>query len=211
VIETSDLHYRETIEILNTVQLDHNEQETDQEHKPAAGRKRWFGQVIRFGLVGGLNTLVDLLILNMLLLVFPTNSSRIILIFGAIAYSLGAVNSFLLNKYWTFGYRQRTTWREVVRFMMTTLCGIGWSSIILWLASNALHPMLFHPTIWANASKVVAICGTALINYLGMSLWVFVNKARKEQMQFNMPVLIPATSSWASHGSEAECDPASFS
>ena len=181
MIETSELHYRETIEVLNPVQSYHNEQDADSQHDP--GRKRWIGQVLRFGLVGGLNTIVDLLILNMLLLLFPTSSTRMILIYSAIAYSLGAVNSFLLNKYWTFGYCQRTTWREVVRFIVTTLCGIGWSSIILWLASNALHPLLINATIWANASKVIAISGTALISYLGMSLWVFVNKARKEQTQ----------------------------
>jgi putative flippase GtrA len=187
LIETSDLHYRESIEILNAVQSYQNEQDADHEHKPEPGRKRWVGQVIRFGLVGGLNTIVDLLILNMLLLLFPTNSTRMIVIFSAIAYSLGAVNSFLLNKYWTFGFRQRTTWREVVRFIVTTLCGIGWSSIILWLASNALHPILINPTLWANASKVIAISGTALISYLGMSLWVFVNKARKEHTRSNVP------------------------
>ncbi len=186
MIETSDLHYRETFEILHAVQSDHKEQVVD--HQPDPGRRRWVGQMLRFVLVGGLNTVVDLLILNMLLLLFPTNSTRMILIFSAIAYSLGAVNSFLLNKYWTFGYRQRTSWREVVRFIVTTLCGIGWSSIILWLAGNALHPILINPTIWANTSKVVAICGTALINYLGMSLWVFVNRAHKEHSQFNAPV-----------------------
>ena len=190
MIETSDLHYRESIEFLNPVHPDHNERDPYQKHKPAPGRKRRVRQVFRFGFVGGLNTVVDLLILNMLLLLFPTNSTRMILIFSAIAYSLGAVNSFLLNKYWTFGYQQRTTWKEVVRFILTTLCGIMWSSIILWLASNALHPILIHPTIWANASKVVAICGTALINYLGMSLWVFVNKAPEEHMRFNAPAQI---------------------
>src|SRR5207247_10037382 len=30
--------------------------------------------------------------------------------------------------------------------------------------------------------------GTALISYLGMSLWVFVSKARKEHTQFNAAV-----------------------
>ena len=188
MIETSDLYDRETLEVLNSVQPYSDEKDTG--HQPEPGRKRWIGQVLRFGLVGGFNTLVDLLILNMLLLLFPTNSTRMILIYSAIAYSVGAVNSFLLNKYWTFGYRQRTTWREVARFIATTLCGIGWSSIILWLASNALHPILINPTIWANASKVIAISGTALISYLGMSLWVFVNKTRKEHVRFNAPVLV---------------------
>src|SRR5712692_7958248 len=172
------------MEVLNSVQPYHNEQDADSQRDP--GRKRWFGQVLRFGLVGGLNTLVDLLILNFLLLLFPTNSIPIILAYSALAYSLGAVNSFLLNKYWTFGYRKRTTGREVVRFIVTTLCGIGWSCIILWLASRVLHPFLVNTTIWANASKVLAISGTALISYLGMSLWVFVNKTRNSPVQPTM-------------------------
>jgi putative flippase GtrA len=138
-------------------------------------------QLLRFGLVGGLNTLVDLLILNGLLWLFPTTSTLTLLTYSSLAFSLGAVNSFLLNKYWTFGFRQKTTRGEVVRFFITTLFGIGWSTIILWLASNALHPFLVNTTVWANASKVIAIAGTALINYLGMSLWVFVNKMPKKQ------------------------------
>ena len=174
------------MEVLNSVQPYHNEQDADSQRDP--GRKRWFGQVLRFGLVGGLNTLVDLLILNFLLLLFPTNSIPLILAYSALAYSVGAVNSFLLNKYWTFGYRKRTTVREVVRFIVTTLCGIGWSSIILWLASRVLHPYFVNTTIWANASKVIAISGTALISYLGMSLWVFVNKTRKEQTRLTIPI-----------------------
>ncbi len=186
MIETTDLHYRETMEVLNSVQSYHNELDANSQRDP--GRKRWFGQVLRFGLVGGLNTLVDLLILNFLLLLFPTNSIPLILAYSALAYSLGAVNSFLLNKYWTFGYRKKTTGREVIRFIVTTLCGIGWSSIILWLASRVLHPFFINTTIWANASKVIAISGTALISYLGMSLWVFVNKTRKEQTLLTAPV-----------------------
>ncbi len=185
MIETSDLHYRETMEVLNSVQPYHNERDANSQRDP--DRKRWFGQVLRFGLVGGLNTLVDLLILNFLLLLFPTNSIPLILAYSALAYSVGAVNSFLLNKYWTFGYRKKTNGREVVRFIVTTLCGIGWSSIILWLASRVLHPYFVNTTIWANASKVIAISGTALISYLGMSLWVFVNKTRKEQTRLNTP------------------------
>jgi putative flippase GtrA len=139
-------------------------------------------QLLRFGLVGGLNTLVDLLVLNGLLWLFPTSNILTLLMYSSLAFSLGAANSFLLNKYWTFGSRQKTTRGEVVRFVMTTLCGIGWSAIILWLASNALHPFLVNTTIWANASKIIAIAGTAFINYLGMRLWVFVSKTPEQTL-----------------------------
>ena len=152
------------------------------------GRLLLLRQVLRFGLVGGLNTLVDVLILNSLLLLFPTSSALKLLAYNSLAYSLGAVNSFFLNKYWTFASRQKVTRCELVRFIVTTLCGIGWSFAILWLASTLLHPYLVNATLWANASKVVAIAGTALISYLGMRLWVFVSKAQKEQTRLPAPV-----------------------
>ena len=47
--------------------------------------------------------------------------------------------------------------------------------------TEVLHPFLVNTTVWANASKVLAIAGTALISYLGMRLWVFVSKAQKER------------------------------
>jgi hypothetical protein len=59
-------------------------------------------QLTRFGLVGGLNTLIDILALNVLLLLGPTSSTLQIL-----AYGVGAGNSFVCNKYWTFKRRQR--------------------------------------------------------------------------------------------------------
>lgn len=137
-------------------------------------------QLLRFGLVGGLNTLVDLLTLNVLLWTFPTTQPLMLLTFNALAYSLGALNSFLLNKYWTFRHRHKTTWGEIVRFLLTTLCGLVWSSGILWLASSLLASWLSNPTLWANVSKVLAILGTALISYLGMRLWVFVKTQSSE-------------------------------
>jgi putative flippase GtrA len=190
VIKTSESYAVELSEIHTPSQPLPKEQ--DASSHCFRDRFRSLSQVLRFGLVGGLNTLVDLLILNGLLLLFPTTSALMLLAYNSLAYSLGGVNSFLLNKYWTFRHRQRTTRRELVRFTLTTLCGIGWSNSILWLASTVLHPFLINPTVWANASKVLAIAGTALISYAGMRLWVFVSKAQKEQRRF--PAHVPAHS-----------------
>src|SRR5260370_36810010 len=113
--------------------------------------------------------------------------------YNSLAYSIGAINSFLLNKYWTFGQKQRTTRAELARFTLITMCGIAWSSAILWLASRALHAFLFNTTLWANVSKLLAIAGTALISYLGMRLWVFVSKKSQNQTLRNGTVFAPET------------------
>lgn len=134
----------------------------------------WLKQLLQFGLVGGLNTLLDLLVLNTLLLLFPTTSTLTLLTYNALAFSVGAINSFLLNKYWTFGHRQRTTLKELSRYMIAALCGIGWSTLVLWLASTVFHPLGVNSTLWTNAAKIVAIGSNAFLSYLGMRLWVFV-------------------------------------
>ncbi|HEX6480941.1 MAG TPA: glycosyltransferase [Ktedonobacteraceae bacterium] len=181
-METLELHKRGIDEIVSPVQLYPNRQGVQgRSNYKVPGRIGLFRQILRFVLVGGLNTVVDLLILNALLLLFPTSSTSKLLVYSSLAYSIGSVNSFLLNKYWTFGQRQRTTRKELVRFVLTTLCGMVWSSIILWLASDLLHPFLVNATVWANVSKVLAIGGTAFISYLGMRLWVFVSKGQQEQ------------------------------
>src|SRR5258708_4286467 len=82
-------------------------------------------QLTRFGLVGSLNTLIDLLILNLLLLLLPTTSTLQILLYNALAYSAGAVNSFVCNKYWTFKQRQSVSRRELAPFVLTTLLGMS--------------------------------------------------------------------------------------
>jgi putative flippase GtrA len=136
-------------------------------------------QFARFGLVGGLNTLIDLVILNGLLWLVPTRSTGLLLIFNSIAYSVGAINSFLLNKYWTFRVTGRAQPKEVGRFALTTLAGMACNTLILWVMSSLLHPVLLSAVLWANASKLVAIGGTVLISYLGMRLWVFVHPVQE--------------------------------
>ena len=143
-------------------------------YKQNPKRFYWLKQLLRFGLVGGLNTLLDILVLNALLLLFPTTSTTTLLAYNALAFSIGAINSFLLNKYWTFGHKQKTTLTELSRFTLTTLCGIGWSSLVLWLASTLLHPVVGNATLWANAAKLVSVASSALLSYVGMRLWVFV-------------------------------------
>ena len=147
-------------------------------------KKSWpglFWQLSRFCLVGGLNTGIDLLILNVLLWIWPTQNTEHLLAYNSFAYAFGAINSFILNKYWTFRNRQQTTYGEVLRFALTTACGIICNDIILWIAGTFLHPVMINPTLWANASKVLAISGTFMISYLGMRLWVFTRQPGRTQ------------------------------
>jgi putative flippase GtrA len=149
----------------------------------ASKRKTWnrtIWQFVRFGLVGYLNTSIDLLVLNGLLWLWPGKGIVRLLLFNTIAYACGALNSFFFNRYWTFQRKGLPKAREAARFLLMTPAAIGCNDLMLWFMGNILHPAHLNVTLWANSSKVVAIGGTILVSYLGMRLWVFVQSPHQK-------------------------------
>ena len=132
-------------------------------------------QFLRYCLVGGVNTAIDLLILNVFLWRFPTNNVLVLVGYNSIAYTSGAVSSFFLNKYWTFRRKQRTTQREVVRFVISLFLEVLYSNGLIWLAGKALQPVITNITLWGNASKLLAVAGGTIISYAFMRFWTFAN------------------------------------
>ena len=137
------------------------------------GWKSTVGQFLRYCLVGGANTILDLLIFNILLWRFPTNIVQVLALYNSLAYTGGALSSFFLNKYWTFRRKRRTTLREVVRFAISLLLEVMYSSALVWLAGKILLPFIANVTLWGNASKLVAVVVGAVISYSFMRFWTF--------------------------------------
>jgi putative flippase GtrA len=150
-------------------------------------RNRTIWQLLRFGLVGCLNTTIDLLVLNGLLWLWPGQGMTRLLLFNSIAYACGALNSFFFNRYWTFQHPGRPKAREGMRFLLITLAAIVCNDLILWFMGKILHPAHLNVTLWANISKVAAIGGTILISYRGMRLWVFVQSSHEKRERFVHP------------------------
>lgn len=142
-------------------------------------------QFARFSVVGIINTLIDVTMLNILLLRFPTHNANQLLVYNSLAFIFGAINSFCLNKYWTFSRRNGITSGEIARFVVLSVAGILCNDIILWLSARLLHPLISNNLLWANISKGIAIIGTLTISYLGMRLWVFAKSTNhKSQTQY---------------------------
>jgi putative flippase GtrA len=140
-------------------------------------------QFLRYCLVGGANTLIDVSMLNILLWRFPTNNVLVLVVYNSVAYSSGAVTSFFLNKYWTFGRKQRTTRREVVRFAIILALEILYSNGLVWLAGKVLQPLIANSTLWGNASKLLAVAGGAILSYAFMRFWIFARGSQDRTKQ----------------------------
>jgi len=151
-------------------------------HRPHTWR-RTVWQFLRYCLVGGINTAIDLLTLNILLWRFPTNNVQVLVVYNSFAYTSGAVSSFFLNKYWTFRHKHRTTWREVIRFIAILLLEVLYSNGLVWLAGKALQPVIANPTLWGNASKLIAVVVGAVITYIFMRFWTFASSSQDKAKQ----------------------------
>jgi putative flippase GtrA len=134
-----------------------------------------FKQFLRYCLVGGVNTGVDVLILNILLWRFPTHNVQVLVAYNSVAYTCGSVSSFFLNKYWTFRRTQRPAARELVRFAISVLLEVLYSNVLIWLAGKALQPFIPNVTLWGNASKLVAVVIGAVLSYCLMRFWTFAS------------------------------------
>lgn len=130
-------------------------------------------QLLRFCIVGGLNTFVDVLVFNLLILGLPTQDNGLLVIYNSLAYLVGAVNSFCWNKLWTFQQRSSVTNGQLARFAMVTSLGILCNDAFLWLATTLFTSFSLTSFLWVNVAKVCAIAGSVAVSYLGMRFSVF--------------------------------------
>ena len=122
-------------------------------------------QVIKFNIVGVLNTLVDISVFSLLthlftLAVLPAN---------AISYTCGLLNSYIWNKRWTFkqtnGTGQNVS-REIFSFLIVNIITFGLNTGLIQLCTNFIG-------LSAWLSKIIATIITLAANYIGYSRLVF--------------------------------------
>lgn len=140
-------------------------------------------QFVRFGIIGVINTGVDLLILNLLMFIFDKQEGIEYTVFKTISFTVAVVSSYFLNKYWAFEDKNRK--EEVKKFSQFITISIIGAFINVGIASlvvnflvpsviTSLLPLSFMTDqLWGNFG---ALCGTAIgliWNFLGYKFVVF--------------------------------------
>lgn len=118
----------------------------------------------RFGMVGVINTAVDFSAFAFLHSFWGIDK----LISQAAGYSAGLVNSFILNKSWTF--ENKATRQETIRQSSKFIVVNALSLTVTLLGLKFLNENLGLSTY---LSKVVVTLLAQLINFAGYKLWVF--------------------------------------
>ena len=140
-----------------------------------AERHRTLGQLLRFGLVGAVNTVIDFGILNLLVLGTGAHYPWIYL-FNTVSFSVATYVSFYLNKHYTFRHRgEASLWR----FGGISFTGLIWNNLLLRLVLLWL-PASLGSMLALNLGKLTATIGSSVWNYLWYRHWVFRSEPLRE-------------------------------
>jgi len=133
-------------------------------------------QVAKFGLVGVLNTLIDLGIYNLLISATGYDKGNPVVIFGVISFSAAVINSYTWNKKWVFVDGQSQN-RQFLSFIIVSLIAAGVAAGIIKVMTEYMNPVGgLTQAQWANVPKLIAIAFSLVWNYLGYKFIVFKSR-----------------------------------
>lgn len=138
-------------------------------------KNKLFLQFGKFFVVGILNTGLDFLVLNLLMWITQTYKGTPIVIFGTISFSVAVINSYFLNKYWTFGDQSKTQApQQFVKFLSVAIVGLVLNNSIIYFITTLVNPIFgLSPVLWANFAKAMATGVVLAWNFVGYKLFVF--------------------------------------
>ena len=136
-----------------------------------ANHKQWMWQFLKYGIVGVMNTLITLAIIFFMMDVLKTDYR----ISNATGYLAGFINSFFMNKHWTFKSKGRT-YREALLF--TLVFAVAYA--IQYVALILLHKSL---GISKNLSQLLSACIYTFFGFIGNRLFTFKNLENQENIR----------------------------
>lgn len=147
-------------------------------------RKKYpaIGQFVRFGLIGGLNTGVDLVILNILMFLTGLVDGTPYSIFKSISFLFAAIFSYLMNKRWAFKDTSKNkSAQKFSQFFIVSAIGAFINISVATLVIAYLKPLIGNEIFSIEISgqlwgTIGALFGTAfglIWNFFGYKFLVF--------------------------------------
>ena len=128
----------------------------------------------KFVLVGLSNALVDLAVLNLLMVLIPDHRPRVLVMENTVAVAFAIVNSYILNRRWTFADSSNGSPLERTLFFFQALLNIGLNDWILgWCTTYLVFSRNIPLFVSSNASKAVAMFLSSSVSYVFMRFVVF--------------------------------------
>ena len=137
----------------------------------AIDKKSELKKVIKFGVTGGMNTVVDFVMYTVAAMLLHIHPSVDLLIAQAIGFCCGMINSYIVNRSWTFKSNGKFFSMEMVKFIV-----VNGAALLVSLGVMAVLTGIFGTADTVTCKlvyKVVVTCFTLSITFFGSRLWVF--------------------------------------
>jgi putative flippase GtrA len=143
-------------------------------------------QAGKFGVVGILNTVIDLTTFNILASVFNVN----IVLANVVAVSFAIVNSYIWNKNWTFkDHSKKNLVEQFIKFVIFSLGGMAIQTLVVWFLATKwtvsgevaysiveflkLDKIFAETFVINNWAKVWGIALALVWNFIAYKKWTF--------------------------------------
>ena len=132
-------------------------------------------QFTKFILVGGMNFLIDMGILNFLIFYTGISAGLTQSAFKGLSFIVAVINSFVWNKFWTFGRtKTHTVGKEFFQFLLVSTVGFIINVGIDYFLVNVIYPFGgLQAKSWAQFSAMIASIIALFWNFIGYKFIVF--------------------------------------
>jgi putative flippase GtrA len=128
-------------------------------------KKELIKQFFKFGIVGVLNTLINLFVLYLLTEIVGVYY----LVSAVFAFLVAVTNSFILNKVWTFNEKLKyKAHSRYAKFFVISVFALLINLLILYTGVELFG-------FWYLFAQFIAICSNLIINFFGNKIWTFRN------------------------------------
>lgn len=124
-------------------------------------RNQTFIEFIQFSIVGAINTVVDFGVFSLLL----TKGCPIVWA-QILSYGCGMLNSYIMNRSWTFKENKRNEYSEPLKYVVANVATLILVSVLIILFIHMVHlPVLI--------AKVICTGIGMGMNFISSKFWVF--------------------------------------
>jgi len=112
--------------------------------------------------------------MNLLLLIWPTRSPGMLVLYNLVALTMTNANSYLWNTLWTFKRRSRHSAKQVGMFAAQAALSVGVSTLVLWVVASGLAAYAnFPPLVGGNIAKLSSMLVGSTTSFLLLRFFVF--------------------------------------
>ncbi len=138
-------------------------------------------QATRFCIVGILNTVIDIVVLNLLIFLTGTgHSGPLFTVFKSISFVAALMNSFYLNARWTFANGEtdvRPTVAQGAQFVVISVVASIVNIASASYVASFVRPPAELAGYWPTVAALVGTVFSFIFNFLGYKYLVFSSRA----------------------------------